>query len=218
MAYRQVINKVLTRLREDTISVDWTGSVNDSTVLDSYQILIGELVNEAKEVVEDAWNWGSLRTLETVTTEASTATYTMSNLNERARFIQVIDTTNDLVLTQISDDVFYRYTYLGTPQVGQPTYYRLSNNKISFYPTPAAAYAVIVHAAQPQSDLTAADDALTVAERLVVLGAYSLALNERGEDGGTISDTAAQRFNNALVDAISQDELRTVDETTWYAS
>jgi len=218
MAYRQVINKVLSRLREDTISIDWTGDINDSTVLDSYQILIGELVNEAKEVVEDAWNWGSLRTLETVTTEASTATYTMSNLNERARFIQVIDTTNDLVLTQISDDAFYRYTYLGTPQVGQPTYYRLNDNKISFYPTPAAAYTVVVHAAQPQSDLTTAANTLTVAERLVVLGAYSLALNERGEDGGTISDTAAQRFNNALVDAISQDELRTVDETTWYAS
>ena len=66
--------------------------------------------------------------------------------------------------------------------------------------------------------MTTAANTLTVAERLVVLGAYSLALNERGEDGGTISDTAAQRFNNALVDAISQDELRTVDETTWYAS
>tara|TARA_R110000824_G_scaffold241589_2_gene430364 strand:- start:19440 stop:20096 length:657 start_codon:yes stop_codon:yes gene_type:complete len=218
MSYRTTINKVLIRLREDTISADWVGALNTSTTLDPYEILIGELVNEAKEVVEDAWNWGSLRTLETVNTEAATATYTMSNLDSRARVLQIIDTTNDLVLTQISDDTFYRYTYLGTPQTGQPTYYRLSDNKISFYPTPAAAYAVVVHATQPQSDLTTASSTLTVAERLVVLGAYSLALNERGEDGGTLSDTAAQRFNNALVDAISQDELRTVNETTWYAS
>ena len=216
MAFRQIINKILIRMRENTIASDWAGAINDSTVED-YQKLIGELVNEAKQVVEDAWNWGGLRTIETVTTAASTASYTMSGLNERSRVLQVIDNTNDAVLTHISDAQFYHYTYVGDTQTGVPSYYRLKDNEISFWPTPDAAYDIKVHAVQPQDDLTDATDTLTVQEYLVVLGAYALALNERGEDAGTVSDAAASRFSNALSDAISQDELRTVNETTWNA-
>ncbi len=218
MAFRQIINKVLTRLREETITSNWTGAINDSDDVDDYQKLIGEFVNEAKEVVEDSWNWGVLRSISNVTTEASTSTYTISALDSRSRILQVIDDTNNSQLTQISDAQFYHYTYIGTSSNTTPINYRLNSNTISFFPTPAGVYTIRVHAAQPQSDLTTATETLTVPENLVVLGAYSLALNERGEDGGTISDTAAQRFSNALNDAISQDSNRTVDETTWYAS
>ena len=68
MSYRTVIDKVLRRLREDTIDTDWTGVLTSASSVDDYQKLIGELVNETKDLVEDAWNWGILRTLETVTT------------------------------------------------------------------------------------------------------------------------------------------------------
>ena len=201
MAFRQLINSVLRRLREDTIPSDWSGDILDATDVGDYQQLISELVNESKQVCEDAWNWGDLRTIETVTTAASTASYTMSNLNNRSRVLQVIDDTNDAVLTQMSDNSFYNYTYVGTSQTGSPTFYRMKGNEISFWPTPDAVLSVRVHAVQPQS---------------VVLGAYALAVNERGEDGGTLSDAAASRFSQALTDAISQDELRTVNESTWY--
>lgn len=217
MAFRQIINKILIRMRESTIGNDWSGAINDSSSVDDYQQLIGELVNEAKQVVEDAWNWGCLRTLKTVTTVDSTPTYTISDLNERARVLQVLDNTNDCMLRQISDADFYHYTYIGDTQTGAPLYYRLKDNEISFWPTPDAVYDIKVHAVQPQDDLTDATDTLTVQEHLVVLGAYALALNERGEDAGTVSDTAASRFSNALSDAISQDERRTVNETTWNA-
>jgi len=219
MAFRQIINKVLIRLREDTISSDWTGAINDasSSEVDEYQKLIGELVNEAKQVVEDAWNWGVLRTIETVVTSNGTASYTMSGLTERSRILQVIDDSNDAELKQISDSEFYNFTYIGTTQTGVPSYYRLKGNELSLWPTPDAAYNIRVHAVQPQGDLENATDTLTVQENLIVLGAYALALNERGEDGGTLSDSAAARFSNTLSDAISQDELRTKNETTWNA-
>ena len=216
MAFRQLINSVLRRLREDTIPSDWSGDILDATDVGDYQQLISELVNESKQVCEDAWNWGDLRTIETVTTAASTASYTMSNLNIRARVLQVIDDTNDAVLTQMSDNSFYNYTYVGTSQTGSPTFYRMKGNEISFWPTPDAVLSVRVHAVQPQSDLTTATQALTIPDNVVVLGAYALAVNERGEDGGTLSDAAASRFSQALTDAISQDELRTVNESTWY--
>jgi len=217
MAFRQIINKVLTRLREDTITSDWTGDINDSSDVDDYQKLIGELVNQSKHLVENAWDWGVLRTVETVATSSGTVSYTMSNLDYKARIMQVLDDTNDSELKHISDKDFYRFTYIGDSQTGQPMYYRLKNNEISFWPTPDAAYNIRVHAVQPQDDLTTATETMTIPEHPVVLGAYSMAISERGEDGGTMTDLASSMFSNALSDAISQDENRTVNETTWYA-
>tara|TARA_R100000808_G_C2131945_1_gene140980 strand:- start:847 stop:1503 length:657 start_codon:yes stop_codon:yes gene_type:complete len=218
MSYRTVIDKVLTRLREDTIGANWSGAISAASDVDDYQKLIGELVNEAKDIIEDAWNWTALRSIQTVTTSASTVSYDMSSLTSRSRILQVIDNTNDSILKQISDNVFFNYTYVGSTQTGQPFYYRLKDNDIHFWPTPGGTYDIKVNAVIPQTDRTLAADTFTVPENLVVLGAYSLALNERGEDGGTSSDTAGQRFTLALTDAISQDSDRTVDENTWYAS
>jgi len=185
MAFRQIINKVLTRLREDTITSDWTGDVLDSDDVDDYQKLISEFVNESKQLVEDSWGWGVLRTIETVTTSNGTASYTLSNLNDRSRILQVIDDTNDAVLSQMSDELSYN---------------------------------IRVHAVQPQDDLGTAASTLKCPEHIVVLGAYALAIAERGEDGGLTASTAGLRFQDALSDAIVQDQNRTVNETTWYAS
>ena len=120
MAFRQIINKVLTRLREDTITSDWTGDINDSSDVDDYQKLIGELVNQSKHLVENAQDWGVLRTVETVATSNGTVSYTMSNLDYKARIMQVLDDTNDSELKHISDKDFYRFTYIGDSQTGQP--------------------------------------------------------------------------------------------------
>jgi len=218
MSYRTVVDKILRRLREDTLGSDWTGVLDDASEADDYQKLIGDFVNEAKVMIEDAWQWSVLRTIESVTTVASTATYTLSGLDSRSRILQVFDETNDIMLKQISDAQFYHYTYVGATQEGQPTYYRLKDNTMSFWPTPDAAFSIKVHAVQPQDDRTLAADTFKVQEALVVLGAYSLALSERGEDGGTGTDVAAGRFKDSLADAITQDETRTINETTWYAS
>tara|TARA_R110002012_G_scaffold279111_1_gene467030 strand:- start:1354 stop:2010 length:657 start_codon:yes stop_codon:yes gene_type:complete len=218
MSFRTTLNKVLVRLREDTISSDWSGVINDSTAVDDYQKLVGEFVNEAKTIVEDAWNWGALRTVISFNTSASTSQYTLTGLTNRGRVLQVIDSTNNAVLPQTSDAYFYQVTHTGSTANGVPSYYRLNNNTIDFWPVPGGTYAIKVHAVDAPDDLTNASDTLLVQEHLVVLGAYSLALSERGEDGGTPSDQAALRFKTALTDAISQDSGRTVNETTWYAS
>ena len=52
MTYLEAVNKVLRRLRENTVS-----SV-DETI---YSRLIGEFVNDANHMVEDAWDWSNLR-------------------------------------------------------------------------------------------------------------------------------------------------------------
>lgn len=217
MSYRSVINKVLVRLRESTISADWSGAINDSTAVDDYEKLIGEFVNEAKTIVEDSWNWGTLRTVISQNTSSGTSQYTLSTLNSRSRILQVIDSTNNSVLSQASDAYFYKVTHTGSSSNGVPTYYRMNDNKIDFWPTPGGTYAIKIHALDTPDDLTTAASTFSVSEHLVVLGAYALALAERGEDGGTPSDQAMLRFKTSLTDAIAQDSNRAVNETTWYA-
>lgn len=51
MTYLELVNSVLKRLRESTV-----GSINETV----YSTLVGEFVNDAKRVVEDAWPWRSL--------------------------------------------------------------------------------------------------------------------------------------------------------------
>ena len=218
MAYRSIVNKVLRRLREETISADWIGDLNDSSDVDDYQKLVGDFVNESKQAVEDAWHWSFLRSLATVTTSASTATYAIPSGTNRMSVLQVINDTSDFIIPQMSDATFYNYTFVGSTSNGSPLYYRLNGTDISFYPTPDAAYTIKLHIVLPQDDLTESATTLTIPEQPVVLGAYALALSERGEDGGTGQSLATNRFDAVLADFIGKDSARTLNETLWYAS
>lgn len=218
MAYRTIINKVLRRLREATITADWLGDLNDSSDVDDYQKLIGDLVNEAKQAVEDSWNWSFLRALATVTTSASTATYAIPSGTNRMSILQVINDTSNFIIPQMSDASFYNYTFVGSATNGPPISYRLNGTNIAFYPTPDQAYTIKLHIVLPQNDLTEAATTLTIPEQPVVLGAYALALSERGEDGGTGQSLATNRFDAVLADFIGKDSARTLNETLWYAS
>ena len=61
MTYLQLINSVLVRLREEQITAEQlTGAANP------YWAFIGSAVNDAKDRVEDAWQWGALRGTDSV--------------------------------------------------------------------------------------------------------------------------------------------------------
>ena len=42
MTYRELINEVLIRLREDTIATDWSGAINDNSDVSAYHKVIGD--------------------------------------------------------------------------------------------------------------------------------------------------------------------------------
>lgn len=218
MAYRQIINKVLRRLREDTVDADWIGSLSENSEVDSYAQLIGDFINETKVSVEDAWQWSSLRSVVSISTIANTSLYAITGAIDRTKVLQVIDNTNNLQLKQMSDSSFYKFKFTGSQASNAPIAFRLTGTSIEFYPTPNAVIDIKIHMVLPQNDLTTAAEILTAPELPIVLGAYSLALAERGEDGGTGNNPALVRFNNTLSDAITQDQNRTIDETVWYAS
>tara|TARA_R110000823_G_scaffold199628_9_gene330730 strand:- start:1079 stop:1936 length:858 start_codon:yes stop_codon:yes gene_type:complete len=61
MTYLQLINSVLVRLREEQITAEqFEGAANP------YWAFIGSAVNDAKDRVEDAWQWGALRGTDSV--------------------------------------------------------------------------------------------------------------------------------------------------------
>ena len=52
MTFKELINEVLIRLREDTIVTDWSGNINDPSTVTDYQKVIGSLINDSKRNIE----------------------------------------------------------------------------------------------------------------------------------------------------------------------
>lgn len=207
-----IVNDLEARLREDA----------SSTVTETaYSTLLGNLVNQAKANVEDAWDWHCLRSVLSFTTSSGTASYTITSSTERSRFFspsrEIYDDTNDCILVPAPDWFIDRNTYIGTTQTGAPTYYRVrgissGELQITLYPTPGGTYTMRVPMVVPQADLSADATVLTVPMIPVREAAYVLALRERGEDGGTSFAEAAKFANDVLYQAIMRDMEFNPDE------
>ena len=69
MTYLNLMNNVLRRLREEE-----TTSVTGTT----YVKMVGDFINDAKKMVEEATDWSALRSTIIVSTTASDNTYSLS--------------------------------------------------------------------------------------------------------------------------------------------
>jgi hypothetical protein len=212
MTYLDLINNVLRRLREDTVT---TANATD------YSSLIGDLVNDAKRVVEDAFDWTALRESITVNTVSGTDTYSLTGSGDLAVIKDVMNTTSQRFMHLRSKEYFNNVTYNTTPQSGEPDYFTFvgtdSNRdlEVQVYPKPDAVYALRFDVVKPQSDLSSDSDSLSVPTNPVVQLAYAMALRERGETGG---QSAAEQFAVAatsLSDAVAFDANRYPSELTF---
>ena len=219
MTYRQIINSVLRRLREDSIGSDWSGALIDASGPTDYQVLIGDFVNEVKREVEDAWDWTALRRVETVTTVLNTRSYNLPSTSQRTRTLSVQEQEQGQMLQGVPDS-WIRSTQYPTDSSGVPSYFSIngvSNGLLTaqLYPKPDGVYNINFYMLDPQDDLTNATDTLTCPEFPVIMGVWARAIAERGEDGGTLSDLAQMQYQQALSDAIQQDVGRHSDEVIW---
>jgi len=220
MTFRGLINEVLIRLREDTISSDWSGDINDSSTVSAYHKLIGGLVNDAKRHVEERHDWLVLRQTADITTVASTKNYTLSS-GQEIKVVDVINNTTGTQLVQVSKAYLNSIKYPTDP-TGEPLHYGFngvdaSNNlKVDLSPVPINAETISFDIVKYQATLTEADTVLSVPEKPVILGAWARAISERGEDGGTQSSLMAQEAGEALKQAIILDSGNTRYETDWY--
>jgi len=220
MTFRGLINEVLIRLREDTISSDWSGDINDSTTVSAYQKVIGALVNDSKRYVEQRHDWLNLRSTVNITTVNGTKNYNLSS-GQEIKIMDAINQTTGMHLRQVGKTYINTVTY-PSQNTGEPLYYGFngsdaSNNlKVDLSPVPTEAHTISFDIIKFQNDLTEAATVISVPEKPVVLGAWAMAIAERGEDGGTQSSLMAQESIEALKQAIILDSGNTRYETDWY--
>ena len=222
MTYRELINQVLIRLREDTISSDWSGAINDSNTISAYQKTIGALINDSKRNVEGYHDWLNLRETVDISTVAGTKNYNLSS-GQEIKILDVINNNTGIHLNQVSRNYINTIKY-PTDDTGEPLYYAFngsdsSNNlKIDLSPVPTEAHTLSFDIVKPQSELTLAATVLKIPSKPVILGAWARAISERGEDGGTQSSLMAQETGEALKQAIILDSGNAQYETDWYVN
>jgi len=220
MTFREAINEVLIRLREDTISSNWSGDINDSSTVTAYQKVIGALINDSKRSIESYHDWLVLRQTVDVSTVASTKNYNLSS-GQDFKILDVVNNSTGTQLIQVSKAYLNNIKYPTDP-TGEPLYYGFngadtSNNlKVDLSPIPTAAQTISFDIVKYQDVLTEADTVIKIPTKPLILGAFARAISERGEDGGTQSSLAAQEAANAISQAVMVDSGNVQFESDWF--
>ena len=234
MTYREIINSVLLRLREDTIASDWSGDINDSA-LSPYHKLIGELVNDSKKNCESYHDWNALRETFNIRLRDGNMQYTLGDaLRGSGVSFKVLDVRNKTTGTQLeqvhNEWINDRMFPTSQVQTGEPTKYafngisqaavgREPDFNIDFYPVPDASASnniIAVNIVGAQNPLTEASQILRIPSQPVILGAWARAIAERGEDGGTQYSAVAAEARDSLLQAVQLDAGNFEYERDWY--
>lgn len=228
--YVQLVNSVLTRLRETNVI-----NVTDTP----YSTMVGGFVNDAKREVEDAWQWSSLIDWIDVPVTMGTSVYNIAAYNgaisgapmaERARprrslqsgKFSVFNTTTSYegILRQMQYDVM---TGVNAQNINwnitdSPTWYAFTplvrsawiagsyNRNITFYPIPNGSYTIRVVFTNPSVDLVNSSDIIYVPKEPIYERAYMFALYEKGEELGETLTLTQEKFKTALADSIVHDQ------------
>lgn len=208
MNYLQLVNGVLTRLREPMVT---TVRTQDDPVVN----LVKQFVNDAKRQVESAHAWNATRKVWTFGTEENKPSYVLDETDGGSRVTAVWNDRNrleqwDLTIILGHRSSFgspYRYAFEGTDDNGN-VMLRLDPIPNSMFPMQ-----VLGHRNLPDFDLDT--DLNRLPDQPVLYYALALAARERGEIGG---QTAQELFNMAqqyISDAIALDANLSETEHTW---
>jgi hypothetical protein len=205
MTYLELVNDVLVRLRESTVT-----TVGET----AYSSLIGKFVNDAKRQIEDSYNWNCLAQTITVTTTSGTSSYALTGAGQKFRVNDALNTTSLIGLRNIEFVDMNRKLNLGAPSQSIPSEFCFSgvdasgDTKVDLFPVPSGAFTLLFDLTIPQAALSADGTSVKVLDYLVTQSAYARALIERGEDGGTNSAEAYALFRGMLSDAIALESTR----------
>jgi hypothetical protein len=206
MTYLEIVNSILVRLREPTVS---------TVGLDAYSTLIGKFVNDAKRQVEDAYDWNVLGQEKTVTTTSGTYIYSLTGAGQKFRVSsEPLNTTSNVVMRQISvSDMRQKqnFTPIVTNIPAQYCFEGVDANgdvEVQLYGRPDGVYTIKFFLTIPQAALASDGTSILVPDVVVEQNAYARALVERGEDGGLTSSEAYNLYRSMLADYISLEATR----------
>jgi len=214
MTYLQLVNKVLTRLREENVS-----TVSQNT----YSALIGEFVNDAKQFVEDSWDWSALRTTLSLTTTANIFNYTLTGSGNRIEILDVVNDTSNFFL-KYKEQHWFNNTFLNNePARSSPAYYTFNgvdangDTAVDIYPIPNGVYSIRFNSILRTPELSADTDQVTIPTLPIIQLATAFAARERGETGGTAAAELFSFADKALSDAIALDTSKHPEEMIYRA-
>ena len=139
MTYLNLVNNVLRRLREDEVT-----NVSEST----YSKMVGDFVNDAKDLVETAWDWSALRTTLTITTAADDYTYSLTGSGNEGKVLNLVNDTSNFTMQYQTQNWFDDKFFVQTPSSGAPEYFTYNgvdsngDTQIDVYPKPDGVYSL----------------------------------------------------------------------------
>lgn len=213
MTYLNLMNNVLRRLREDEVS---------TVTANTYSKMVGDFINDAKTIVEQATDWNALRERHfVIQVAADQELITLDDFGADTTILSIVNDTDNCVLEYRSKDWFDNKRYLNESVSGSPKYYTFEapsddgDTRILVYPKNDKQTSFVFNLVARQDDLTSDSDVLKVPAQPVIHLAVALLARERGETGGTSTAeyfTIAEKF---LADAIAIDAARHPEETVF---
>ncbi len=226
--YRQLMNRVLRKLGEPEIN----GS--HAILADDYEILIGDIINDVKDEVENAHQWRALRQIVTVNIAADAISANIVEADEQTRLIRnfqqnrvgylplVFDITDSDDPDPLSEmdlsELLYRDAVDPDERTEWPTYFALDNSSgdgldLYVWPRPNGQRTIQLSLTIPQPRLEVDDltEVIRVPVRPIFVGAVWHAMEERGEELGSRGFFNEARFQEALSTAIARDSAESGD-------
>lgn len=206
MTYLELVNDVLVRLREQTVT---------TVSLTTYSTLIGKFVNDAKRQIEDAYDWNALGTEVDITTSAGVYEYALTGAGQKFRVSsEPLNTTSNVVVQNITVGEMRRKQNFQPLITAIPTQYCFEgvdgngDAKVLLWGRPDGVYTIKFFLTVPQAALSSDSTSVLVPDVLVAQNAYARALVERGEDGGLNSSEAYALYRSMLSDYIALEATR----------
>lgn len=212
MTYLEIINGVLRRLREQTVT-----TYNET----EYSTMIGDYVNDAIDLVQQRHQWSAQFSEITVSTSASTQNYTIDGLTEFGQIMDAINDTSNTRLRQVRTDWMNTQTNMGGTEEGSPLFFSFNGTasdrdpKIDLWPIPDGTYSLKFRVFTKQTNVTAGATEVVVPAQPVIQYALASALRERGEIGGSNYNEQMAVARSVLSEHIAADCERFPELQMW---
>ena len=213
MTYLQIVNAVLSRLREDVVT---SVNGNDDVVV----ALVKEFVLDAIKTVQDAHTWTALAEEWEFTTSVGNDSITLTD-SARSPIMSYIYNGEGVKLQQINKEEFRRRALRSTSN-GTPQYYIIDstdasgNLKLRVWPSPAEADTYYVYGYQRQTPPSSDTDVVLVPSTPVIYLAHAMSVTERGETGGQTAAELMTLAKRYLEDEIAKDATNSDVDNIWY--
>ena len=210
MTYLELVNNVLSRLREPIIP---SVLVSEDPVVN----VVKSLVNDARRYVENAHRWNATRQVWIFPTELGVDSYVLSDTSNGCVVDKVMVNNQEIrqydmkamVNAMPSTGLPYRYAFDGTDNDGN------ISMMLAPMPEPGLSVQVLGHCSLP--DLHDDTDVLRLPAQPVLYYALALAARERGEVGGQTATELMGMAQGYIRDAVAIDANLSPTETTWVA-